>query len=255
MASLLDRRGAAPGSQGSAPPTAGMLRVGPPEEAPLPGVVAVAPDDTWPHGAGRGAPGGAEAIPKSPWPSQRPGACVRGLAVRCGFGTPLPRVGRWGGPGRRLPPVPPPCPVRTAGSHYLPSPSPRAPRAGGSPRPGEGRILINPRPEILPEGPGRAAGVRGAPVRSLAISQHPPPLSPPPASWKLGRQPTPVLRSTFLPLGTRGARKLGRPLTPVGLGSAVLSGLLFLWDSTAPPPQIGLIFLGRLEEHDLRHLI
>lgn len=178
VASLLDRRGAVPGAEGQPhplwpSPDAGVLRVGPPEEAPLPGVVEVAPDDAWLQEAGRGAPGGAEAIPKSPWPSQRPGACIRGLAVLCGFGTPLPRVGKWGGPGQRLPPVPPPCPVRTAGSHYLPSPSPRAPRAGGSPRPGEGRILINPRPEILPEGPGRAAGVRGAPVQSLAIRPHP----------------------------------------------------------------------------------
>lgn len=71
--------------------------------------------------------------------------------------------------------------------------APRVP--GGSPRLGEGWILINPRPEIPPEGPGRAAGVRGPPAQNLAIRPHPLPLSPPPlptphhGNWASSRPP------------------------------------------------------------------
>lgn len=103
----------------------------------------------------------------------------------------------------------------------LPLPLPRAPRAGGSRRPGDGRVIINPRPEIPPEGPGRAAGARGGPARSLAgrprLPPPPSPLSPPPASWKLGRQPTPSLRSAFQPRGAGWARA-ARPRRASGWG-------------------------------------
>ena len=98
------------------------------------------------------AGGGARRLPgrlRHPWsplPSQRTGAWVRGPVVPCGSGT-LQR------PWSRGPEFPLLAPRRTAGSHYRPSPFTSAPRAGGSRRPGEGRVIINPRPEIPPEGP------------------------------------------------------------------------------------------------------
>lgn len=69
-----------------------------------------------------------------------------------------------------------PSPPRAHSRVSLPPlPLPRAPRAGGSRRPGDGRVIINPRPEIPPEGPGRAAGARGGPARSLAGRPRLPP--------------------------------------------------------------------------------
>lgn len=149
----------------SAPPTgllgdASILRVYPAKEV-RPRVALVALEDAWAPGAGRGAPGGANVIPsllgraRGPSLGSRP-ACAVQLRDPA-----RPRDARRGGPERRLPRVPPPLAGRTAWSHYRPSPCPRAPRAGGSLRPGEGRGIINPRPEIPPEGPGWAAGARG----------------------------------------------------------------------------------------------
>lgn len=73
-------------------------------------------------------------------------------------------------------------------------------------------------------------GSEGAPAQSLAIRPHTPALSPPPASWKLGCQPTPALSSTFLPLGTGGAGTPSRPLRARRRG---------LRGPGCPPPALG----------------
>lgn len=69
-------------------------------------------------------------------------------------------------------------------------------------------------------------GSEGAPGAEPGNPPAPPSSEPAPpshpASWKLGLQPTPALRSTFLPLGAGGAR---RPL----------SALLLLWDKHCAP--------------------
>uniref|UniRef100_A0A8C5ZIF0 Transmembrane protein 200B n=1 Tax=Marmota marmota marmota TaxID=9994 RepID=A0A8C5ZIF0_MARMA len=57
------------------------------------------------------------------------------------------------------------------------------PASPGVPRPGEGRVIINPRPEILPEGPGRAAGPGSRPAAPL--------LEPAPRIMETGRPPGP----------------------------------------------------------------
>lgn len=111
---LSDLRGAAPGAEAQPHPLwppldAGILIAGPPEEPLLPGVPAFAPEDVWSPAAGRGAPG---AQMPSPVPSIQPEArslCSRPSCALWLQDPAPPRVGRWGGPGRRLPPVPPPA--------------------------------------------------------------------------------------------------------------------------------------------------
>lgn len=92
---------------------------------------------------GEGVPG-ALMHTQSP-PTQRAGARVQGLAWPCGSGTRL-RPASGGGLGPSLPRVPSPPAAR---SRVSLAPLPQAARRG-SPRPGEGRALINPRPEIPP---------------------------------------------------------------------------------------------------------
>lgn len=137
-----------------------------------------------------------------------------------------PRGGRWGGPGRRLPPLPPPGPGHTAGSHYLPSSPLRAPRAGGVSAAGGGVDFNQSQAGNSSRGARPGCGSEGAPGAEPGNPPAPPSSEPAPpshpASWKLGLQPTPALRSTFLPLGAGGAR---RPL----------SALLLLWDKHCAP--------------------
>lgn len=147
-----DPQGCGSGGRGSALPTCGLLGD--------PGLRAVGLRGGPAPGGGLGLSrgclvtgGGARRLPgrlRHPWSprsSQRTGAWVRGPVVQCGSGT---RQRAWGWGGTEFPLL---APRRTAGSHYRPSPFTSAPRAGGSRRPGEGRVIINPRPEIPPEGP------------------------------------------------------------------------------------------------------
>lgn len=143
-------------------------------------------------------PGGWERSRRhsqSPWPSQRAGACVRGLAVPCGSRTPLGHaVGGGVAQAGDFLHFPLPAPGVQPGliTSHPPRFAPRVP--GGSPRLGEGWILINPRPEIPPEGPGRAAGVRGAPGAEPGKPPAPPSSEPAPptphhGNWASSRPP------------------------------------------------------------------
>lgn len=122
----------------------GLGAVGPPGEAPPPAVASDSPEDARSPVAGRGGFRGAYATP---------GLLGRARGREPGFEAQLCSVAPGPGSGLGGPEFPRLAPRRTAGSHYCPSPFTSAPRAGGSRRPGEGRVIINPRPEIPPEGP------------------------------------------------------------------------------------------------------
>lgn len=92
-----------------------------------------------------------------------------------------------------------------------PLPLPRAPRAGGSRRPGDGRVIINPRPEIPPEGPGRAAGARGGGAGS---EPGRPPAPPPPFS----SEPAPRIMETGPPADPLAPLRI--PASGGGLGES-----------------------------------
>lgn len=147
----------------------------------------------------------------------------------------LPRAAGLGGPGRRLPRVPPPRPGRTAGSHYRPSPSASAPRAGGgSPRPGGGAGYNESQAGNSSRGARLGCGREGGPALRLAICPHHPsssssaprimetgpPADPPgsaPHSCFWGRAGHESCATPFGPV-RRGSR--GPPNPPSDLGRA-----------------------------------
>nr|XP_053777270.1 basic salivary proline-rich protein 1-like [Desmodus rotundus] len=131
------------------------------------------------------------------------------------------------------------CLGRTAGSHYLPYPAPRAPRAGGSRRTGEGRALINPRPEIPPEGPGTEPGNPPAPPSS----------EPAPSIMETGLPADPRAQRHILAFGAGRGAKAKSP--PSGRSAGALRSAVppscFGTSSALPPPPDWTLFLRRVK--------
>ncbi|XP_037666042.1 basic salivary proline-rich protein 4-like [Choloepus didactylus] len=236
-----------------------------------------APTPVWPGpAAGLGAAGSSTVHGGRPCPrgwfqslssTPGPGGPGRGRAriqgagssrLRCGSPRSPPRSEsappRAGvaGPRPTISSSSPPYPRRTAGSYYRPStPSvPGGPAAGVE---GEGRAIINPRPEIPPEGPGQACGCEGERGAQPGNQPAPPFLRARPphhGNWAAG--PTPARPAPLHILASRGGRvaRAGPPLSgPTAEGAPKTSASaspppLYLGPAPPLPRQPGRIFLG-----------
>lgn len=147
------------------------------------------------------------------------------------------RPARWDGPGRLLPRA---SPLRGRGAQpglITAPPPPPAPRAGGLGGGGEGRVIINPRPEIPPEGPGWDPGRPPAPALLLLRARP-----PHHGNWAASRPPRSAphsclggraeLESWAAPSGSRR----GAPPVPRS------------WGPAPPPPPDGAHLLRGVRE-------
>lgn len=142
--------------------------------------------------------------------------------MRCEVSRPRPATS-----SSPLPPVPSPPRAHSRVSLAPPSLAP-ARRGVSAARGGEGSNQSQAGNSSRGARPG--SGRWGAGSEPRGPPRRPSSCEPAPASWKLGRQPTPLLRSTFLPLGWAGHERWAAPFRPVR------------WERRGPqhpPPDLG----------------